>query len=136
MVVALNFIRVVVSSEHILKAKDPLPRKIHTCAFILKILHTTWVYGLRSKKFFCHFFSLVILSSCFPAFPIMLMIPQTVSSTQSSKAGLPHCLTPGSTIHCKWQSLDGAQHTGWPYAAYLQLHLSASQVLLTQNIRC
>lgn len=81
MVVALNFIRVVVSSEHILKAKDPLPRKIHTCAFILKILHPTWVYGLRNKKYFCHFFSLVILSSCFPAFPIMLMIPQTVSST-------------------------------------------------------
>lgn len=81
MVVALNFVRVVVSSEHILEAKDPLPRKIHTCAFMLKILPTTWVYGLRSKKFFCHSFSLVILSSCFPAFPIMLMIPQTVSST-------------------------------------------------------
>lgn len=50
-VVALNFVRVVVSSEHILEAKDSLPRKIHTCAFILKILPTTWVYGLGSKNF-------------------------------------------------------------------------------------
>lgn len=59
MVVALHVIRVVVSSEHILEAKDPLPRKIHACAFILKIVHTIWVYGLRSKKFFYRSFSSV-----------------------------------------------------------------------------
>lgn len=39
MVVTLRFIRVVVSSEHILEAKDPLSRKILTCIYTKSIAY-------------------------------------------------------------------------------------------------